>query len=346
LIILMLLSAACNGVPAEPDAQATQTPAPTEIASPVPSPEPTPTIAAPLAILLAPPEADPDLVQALQSVLAETASQDGLDLQLRSSLSATELENVRLVVTLPPYPGLAEMAAAAPATQFLAVGIPGLQAGGNLSVLGGGAGRPDQTGFLAGFIAASISEDWRIAVLSEAGSVTGKALANAFANGEAYFCGLCLPAFPPYPPNGYPLSFRLPNNPTPADWEAALAELRSWAVMTVFVDPAIANPALLDALVEAGLQLILAAPPPDSVQESWVATLGAGDPLQPLREILPGLIAGQGGQEIDLPLGISQSNPQRLSLGRQRLAEDMLAELLAGAIDPGVDPSTGELTLP
>jgi hypothetical protein len=43
-----------------------------------------------------------------------------------------------------------------------------------------------------------------------------------------------------------------------------------------------------------------------------------------------------------LPLALQHVNPQLVSPGRQRLVEEMLAELRAGYIDTGVDPATGE----
>jgi hypothetical protein len=42
------------------------------------------------------------------------------------------------------------------------------------------------------------------------------------------------------------------------------------------------------------------------------------------------------------PLGFTGTNPDLLSPGRQQLVETMLADLLAGFIDTGVDPQTGE----
>jgi hypothetical protein len=45
---------------------------------------------------------------------------------------------------------------------------------------------------------------------------------------------------------------------------------------------------------------------------------------------------------VTLGLGFTSVNHDLFSPGRQRMAEDLLAELLAGFIDTGVDPQTGE----
>ena len=110
----------------------------------------------------------------------------------------------------------------------------------------------------------------------------------------------------------------------------------------MFVDPAVAAPEFLAELAQAGFQLILVGPPPEGQPEYWVASIGAADPLQSVRDMWPDLLNGEGGVIVELPLGFTAVNPDLLSPGRQRLAEAMLADLLAGYIDTGVDPITGE----
>ena len=61
-----------------------------------------------------------------------------------------------------------------------------------------------------------------------------------------------------------------------------------------------------------------------------------------MTELLPGLLNGEGSVVVELPLGFTAVNPDLFSPGRQRLTEIMLADLLAGFIDTGVDPATGE----
>src|SRR4030065_2030501 len=109
---------------------------------------------------------------------------------------------LRLVLAVPPDPGLAELAASAPATQFLALGIPGLKAAPNLTLIGVEGGRPDQHGFIAGVIAAMLSADWRVGAISLADSAEGRSARSGFLNGVEYFCGLFCP--PPPPPSQYP----------------------------------------------------------------------------------------------------------------------------------------------
>lgn len=310
----------------------TETPAPTLTLTPQ----------APLAVLLAPPDADVNRVAPLQSTLAELAQQAGLRFEVRPALSTTELEDVRVVVALPPEDELASLVAAAPETQFLALDIPDIKPAPNLTVIVTQPGGSDQVGFLAGYLAAAITDDWRVGILSEEGTITGKAASLGFRNGMTFFCGLCLPFYPPFPNTGYPIVVNLPASAGPQDWQAAIASLKTWQVETVFVHPAVAGDQLLADLAEAEINLIITGPPSEAWREHWVASLGAPDPLQVVPDLWAKILAGQGGEQISLALGFTGVNPDLLSPGRQHVADEMLADLLAGFIDTGVDSQTGE----
>ncbi|MCI0520393.1 MAG: hypothetical protein L0Z70_09080, partial [Chloroflexi bacterium] len=282
-------------------------------------------------VLLAP-AGDPASA-AMQELLGGLAAEAGLRLLTLPTITAAELADVQVVVALPPDPGLAQLAAAAPQTQFLAVGIAGVQPAGNVSVIAASPGGADQIAFLAGFTAASISEDWHTGVLYASGDEASKAAGQAFARGTRYFCGLCLPVHPPYPDYGYPIALELSPTATPAEWQPLLTFLASWQVETLFVDPALTQEALLADLAESSFNLILTVPPQPAWRGNWVATLGASDPLLVIPEVWAKLLQGEGGQQVSLPPGFAAVNPDLLSPGRQRLAEELLADLLAGLVD-------------
>lgn len=306
---------------------------PTATAAPLPTVTPLP----PLVVLLAPPEVDPALTDALQPLVTELTEQAGMRFQVRPALSQADLgADVQLVVVLPPDPGVADLVSAAPETQFLVIGIPDLEPAANLSLIGAQGERPDQLGFLAGYIAAAITPDWRVAIVSE-DTATGEAARLGFINGVTFFCGLCRPAYPPFPIPGYPLYVELPLESGEADWQAAATYFRTWFVQTAFVYPE-ANPALLAILAQSDVNLIGVGTPPDGLQEQWVASIGEDAPVQAVESLLPGLLAREGAANVDLPLVITAANPELFSPGRQRLVAKMLADLLAGYIGTGVDP--------
>lgn len=339
---LSLVLVACNatspGETAKPTLEETVALLPTSTATSVPTETPLPA----LVVLLAPPGANSELANALPGVLTDLSSQAGLRFQIRQSLSPGELDNVRVVVALPPNPGMTELVRTAPDIQFLAIGIPDLEAAPNLSVIESAGGRPDRVGFLAGYTAAAITPDWRVAVVAEDGTARGNATRLGFTNGVFYFCGLCRPVYPPFPTSGYPLYVELPVGSGTPDWQSTIAHFNAWQAETVFVDPAVASPELLTELTQADFNLILVGPPPPGLHEQWVASIGAADPIQSVSEVWPSLLNGEGGIRVELPLGFTAVNPELFSPGRQHLVEEMLIDLLEGYIDTGINPITGE----
>jgi hypothetical protein len=289
-------------------------------------------------VLLALPGSDAAKTAELEATLTGLAAQDGLTFEVMTELNDLQLApETRLVVTLPPDPGVANLAAANPQVQFLVLGIPGVAVTSNLSQIGSDGERPDQQGFLAGYLAAVLTPDWRVGVISQSASPAGKAAQNGFTNGVIFYCGLCRPSYPPF--IQYPIQVDLA---AVADPQAAVDSLVSNAVKTVYVSPAANDQALLDSLAQAGLQIIASGAPQPQIASQWVAGISM-DEMGAVRQVWPRLLAGEGGLNLSTPLALVERNPALFSPGRQRLVDKMLTDLLAGYVDSGVDPQTGEM---
>lgn len=337
ILVVFILSACQASSPqattASPGAEGTL-PAATlaATASPSPSPEPSPTPAPQRVLLWAPEGADAGLVESLQAVLGELAGGEGWTLEAVSSLAAEEVTpDVRLVVALAPASGAAELASASPQTQFLAVGLPDVQPGTNLSRVTLSQGGEADRAFLAGYAAVLITPDWRVGLLVNPAS--SQALREGFQNGITFYCGLCRPAYPPF--IAYPQVVELAPGAAQGEVDTAVAALSGAAVQTVYLDPAVEQPALEAALAAAGIQIIASGDPPAEAQSAWVFSIQGGGALdEALRALWPALTAGQGGADVQLGLGLSNISEDRLSPGRQRLLEETLADLNTGLIQP------------
>jgi hypothetical protein len=317
-----------------PDMTATLPLAPTDTI------QPTATQTPPEALLIVPPGAEATEMEALQSKLKELASQDGLLFKMREQISVSDLgENVRLAVVLGPDPGIQSLAQANPDIQFLALGISGLDPAPNLSIIGSGDQRPDQQGFLAGYLAAVITQDWRVGVLTPAGKPAGNAARLGFVNGAIFYCGLCRPAYPPF--LQYPVTIELPAGADQVEQQAIVDALVASVVQTVYVSPAASDLALLDLLAQAGINIIGSTPQPEGLGDRWVATLRV-DLIGAVEQVWPKLVAGEGGLRLDVPLVLADRNNTLFTPGRQGLVEKLMSDLAAGFIDTGVDPVTGE----
>jgi hypothetical protein len=337
LVILCLIIAACSSPLPETQAPTTPDPVVTDTSptpEPAETPKTTPTSSTGLAILVAPSGSDPGQVEAVQDIVSDLAAGSGLEFQQVTSLPPGDLEEkLRLVFALSPDPGLQGLAAAAPGIQFVGIGVPGLQPGGNLSVIAGEGAGFDQLGFVAGYIAALVTSDWRVGTLSLSDSAAGTASRQGFLNGVIFFCGLCRPTYPPY--LTYPMYIELPTGATTEEWQAAAGTLQGSSVETIFLAPGAADESLLTTLAQQGVNLIGSTAPPPAFEDHWIATVSLGlDPV--LRQIWPDLLSGRGGVELSPSVEIGDVNPELLSQGRLRLAEELVQNLQDGLVDTGV----------
>jgi len=316
---------------------ATSVPAPT--ATPRPAQSPSPVV--PLAILIIPADLDKATSDLYQKTVYDLAQPSGMHFQVRNTLSPKDLPpGVKVVVALPPDPGLAALAAAAPHTQFLSVDIPNITAGGNISVLAANAS-VDLPAFLAGYTAAMITDDYQIGMILPKDNPDAQKALAAFKNGMIFYCGLCRPFY--YQnfcitnslPYCYPQAVEIPASEDPSRYGGyANALINDYSVNTIYVYPDVAVKSLMDYLGTTGVDLIgLSTPNP--VPGSWVMTIRS-DEIKAIQNAWPDLIAGKGGQNIPAPLGIWDVNSANLSAGRQRLVQQTLEALTAGQIATGV----------
>jgi len=220
------------------------------LATPTEQPVPTATSLPPLVILLRPQESDPELGTQVQSLLETTTSQKGYRLEIRSSLAPEELTpDIVLVTALAPAP-VSELAAVSSETRFLAVGYNDLPSAENINGLSIQALSPDRQGFMAGYMAAVISSDWRVGIISASDTSAGVEARQGFLMGAEYFCGLCRNVYPPYrDPNGsileYPTFVELPAASQSQDWLGVVQTMTSRSVEVVYVAPGAGDQVML-----------------------------------------------------------------------------------------------------
>jgi hypothetical protein len=327
----------CNS---SPTTVPTETPVPTTNPVGIPTATqtltPTATSEPSLVILLAPPGSDLSQLEELQPVLDKLASESGMRLETRKEIVEGGINlSVKLVVVLPPYQGLSDLALRFPETNFLAVGFPDLEPTQNLIVMGSSGGRPSQQGFLAGYISAVITPDWRVGVISPADSAAGEAASQGFVNGAVFFCGLCRPAYPPF--NQYPMIVELPAGASQEQQIAAADSLISSAVETVYIVPGAGEGALIEYLADSGINLIGGALPTVETQHRWVVTIRT-NLSDAIEQNWNELLQVSAGYSMESPLVLTDINESLFSPGRQKLVEKIMDDLLAGYIDPGATP--------
>ncbi len=334
LILTLALLASC-GLPGKATPTAT-----------VPAPTSAPTFTAtlpaePLVILILPadmPRAEYDYNQKL---IYDLAQAEGMRFQVRNTLTAADMQfegpALKVVVAFPPDPGLADLAAAAPSVQFLAINIPGLTAGGNLSTIGATGVPVDQQAFLAGYITGLVAPEWKVGVLYQKDTPEGEAARNAFANGFTFYCGTCRNPLFPQPAGIYPVFVGIPTTEKPAAYPAYAELLSRNVVKAAYVFPAVATSEVLNDMAQRGMLLVGETMPGESVRPNWVASIQP-DIIAAIQTIFPELVAGNGGQSVPTPLFLNDINPDLLSEGKVRLVQQVLDGLQNGTISTGVSP--------
>jgi hypothetical protein len=327
ILILVVLSA-CGGSATEvvvpPTAVPTITPLPTATMIPTPS--------TPLALLILPADMDKVTSDLYQKTVYDLAQQSGFRFQIRNALIPADLTDptLKVVIVLPPDPGVASLAPTAPGVQFLAVNIPNLTAGGNLSVLAGDT-QVELPAFLAGYVSAMISDEYHIGMVIPKDNVDAQRAFNAFNNGMIYYCGLCRTFY--ISQIGYPTYIEIPADEPASNYGGyANVLINDRKVYSLYIYPSLADEEFLSYVGTQGVFLI-GTSMPDPRPGGWVMTIRP-DTIKAIQTAWPNLISGQGGINVQSPLGIADADPSILTAGKLRLAQETLDSLLAGRILP------------
>jgi hypothetical protein len=326
-LILALILSAC-GATNQP--AATSAPLPTETLAPLP-PEQTATPVVPLAILIIPATLDQESYNLYQKTVYDLAQTSGMRFQVLNSLTPADLEpGLQIVIALAPDPGIAALAAAAPNVQFLAINIPEVIPGGNISVLGGNV-QSDIAAFLAGYTAALITDDYRIGMMMPRDNADAIRAFNAYVHGMAFHCGTCRPIY--FYSWSYPQYVDIPADEDVNNYHAyADILILQHKVRTIYLYPDIVTEDLMNYIGSTGT-LMIGTKTPEQPPGGWVMTIQP-DVVKAIQNAWPQLISGQGGVTVQSPLGLSDIDPSLLSPGKLRDVEQKLQELQAGLIAP------------
>lgn len=325
-ILIVAVLAACGGN--EP----TEIPAPTVVPTHTPPPTATmiPTASTPLAILVLPMDMDKTTSDLYQKTVYDLAQASGFRFQVRNQLTQEDVNDptLKVVIALPPDPGIATLAPTVPNVQFLAVNIPNLTAGGNLSVLA-----PDNQvelpAFLAGYTLAMLTYEYHIGMLYPDGDQDAVRAVNAFNNGMRYYCGLCKRIY--FTAVEYPTFLSIPTTEDVSlHGGYANVLINDRDVDALYIYPSIATDDLLTYVGTQGVYLIGTRMPPTR-PGGWVMTVSP-DTVKAIEIAWPQLINGQGGQNVQSPLGLADVDPGILTDGKLAQVQFILDELLAGRI--------------
>jgi hypothetical protein len=283
----------------------------------------------PLAVLVLPPDLDPDTSNLYQKTVYDLTQQAGYRFQVLNSLTPADLDPaLKVVIAVSADPGIAQLSAAAPQTQFLTINIPDITPGGNISVLANGT-QTDLAAFLAGYTAAMTTEDYRIGMMMPKDNADAIRALNAYAKGMTYYCGTCQPVY--FYAWKYPQYIEIPSTEDVNNYDAFADILMSqYKVGNIFLYPDIFTEDLATYIGTTGTSMI-GTVSPEQRPAGWMMTIQP-DVVKAIQNAWPQVTGGKGGLKIQSRLGLADVDPDLLSEGKQRLVEQTLQDLQAGRI--------------
>jgi len=311
----ILLAACSSGASSQAPAESTPT---------IPQPTQTPTPLPRLALLIASPDIDPQLLAETEQIVRAYAGEQALSFEAPASLSSGNLpEGLELVVTLGANETLSALANAAPQARFVAINAGEQIDAPNLQMISLAGQAAEQAAFIAGYTAALSTDNWRIGLLHTPATVH---LAEAFIAGMQFFCGSCIPVSPPY--NDYPQTAQVDG---PQNWQSGANILIGQSAATVYLTPELEIPEIQQYFFHQNVLLIGTSLSSPDLAAGWLASV-ASDPLAGLRHQLPLALAGLPLSDTPSSLTLSEVNNLILSEPRLLHINEQITDLLDGYI--------------
>lgn len=259
---------------------------------------------------------------AVSTAISDFAAANSLAFETWKELPA-DLNGVKIMVVFSGLDNLAEVAASTPQTQFITT-AQNTASSANISTL---TVNPLHLAFMAGYLAAMTSEDWRAGALIS--DPVNLGLADAFTNGGQYLCGRCTQAYPPQNIY-YPVTYSTDGANDAAAWAAqANAMWTETYANSVYIDTAADYPEVLDVFTD---KVLYSSNTASANLARYAAILG-GDVTSTLQTALPDLLAGNGGKTynarvslliINQPEIVTEAKQARFNEVAQALADNLI----------------------
>lgn len=330
-IILLLGLAACVPSPttetAVPVVSSTASPVESETESP---PTLTPAETGTKVILLISPDADPFIVSQIQESLEDLIADSEFSLEIQEGSSLDMLTNAPVVIALGGNIDVNNLAASYPEVSFVAIENAGAAPSTNVNVIGDPVNDQRRRAFMAGYLAALISEDYKVAALAPSDASMTDAVLESFVIGMRFFCGICQTKYPPY--QRYPQWETLPADSSAETYQPILDNFENNGIEILYVHGDLISPPILTAIADRGT-LVIGDRHPDTIRNNYAGTI-LSDPATILESIWQDILDGDNGHQIPASVVLVDRNPELVSDGRYQLFLEMADNLQADLVYP------------
>lgn len=297
--------------------------------------EPVATAGPPTVLFVSGDAVDQSVFFRLENLLESLTVDSELQMVVKEAITAEMITpEVQVVIGVGTNLDLNGLAMSFPGVNFLAIGDPSATVADNLSLIGDPANDIRQQAFMAGYLSALLSADYKIAGLISADHPDRDSLGESFISGGRYYCGICQPLYPPY--NVFPQWHSIGSGSGEEGFRPVLNNLSNIGVDVVYVQWDLAEPELLGYLDELGIKAI-GDRSPDILRNNWVGTV-VMDPMSAFEELWPDLIDGSPGVHTSAAIRLVDIDAGLISEGRLRFFNQTAEELLAGMISFEIAP--------
>lgn len=261
---------------------------------------------------------DNDLVAA-QNMLQKFAGNQELTFSVVDDLNPEQIKNSVLVYLPRPDSNWPDIANQNPETKFIIVSDQILELPANTFQI---YTPHDELIFVAGYVSALISNDWRTAAIVTDKSVNGSPAGEIFSNGVRYLCGLCAPIFAPV--------VFFPSIATVAEGDDTSSVLLSFSQIAnnrpnvVYIDTSLITMDLTTELRQNGITIV-GQKTVDASHNDMIDTLIGYDTSKALQSLLDNNLSS-AEQKIKTSFKI-QSQGSQLSVGKMSNLELVLTDL-------------------
>lgn len=317
-----------TGVPEE-----TKTVTPPETATEV-VPLPTSTPSPSTVILLSSLEADQFALSQVQSTLETLTSEAGFKLVFQEWTSFEMMTNVPMVVSVGEDIDINSLALNYPDVSFVAVDNSNAAPSVNVSVIGDPLADPRNRAFMAGYLAALISDDYKVAALVPSETSTTDAVLESFVIGVRFFCGICQPKYPPY--QSFPQWQAVSAENLAEQYQPIFDGFTNSGVDVLYIQGDLSTTSILTASTDYGINVVSDKRPEITVN-NYAGTV-LSDPAPVLTDLWQEILNGREGIQIPASITLADVNSALVSEGRYKAFMEMAANLKDGLISAEAVP--------
>ncbi|MDY6847019.1 MAG: hypothetical protein SVP52_07775 [Chloroflexota bacterium] len=317
-----------TGVPEE-----TQAATPLETATEV-APSPTSTPSTSTVILISSPATDQFTLSQVQSVLETLTTEAGFKLVVQEWTSFEMMANVPMVVSVGEDIDVNSLAQDYPEVSFVAVDNTNAAPSVNVSIIGNPMADQRNRAFMAGYLAALISDDYKVAALIPSETNTTDAVLESFVIGVRFFCGVCQPKYPPY--QSFPQWQTISVEEAVEQYQPILEGFRNSGVDVLFIQGDLAASTMLTSTADYGINVVSDKRPDISIN-NYAGTV-LSDPAPALTVLWQKILNGRDGLQMPTSITLVDVDSGLVSEGRYAAFMEMASDLEEGLISVEAAP--------